>query len=152
MLTFPRVSFCTVILWNTAAQHLCWNTIFPHGTKKSWCLSNCTCEEVDMVVLRALYSPWCKSNNNHNNWNIFQTQAFEILLQWLLLLCFETILHGVLHSFLPSLSPVRLPFPPLSCSKSLHPGFIFLKHPLQVPKGTFRQLHTSSAAVQPSIN
>ena len=27
------------------------------------------------------------------------------------------------HSFLPSLSSVLLPFPPLSSSKSLHPGF-----------------------------
>ncbi len=55
-----------------------------------------------MVVLRALYSWWCETNNNNNN---SQTQAFEILPQWLLLLCFENILCGVL---------CQPPFPPLS--------------------------------------
>ena len=43
-----------------------------------------------------------------------------------------------------------LPFPaPNLCIQDLS---FLLKHPLQVPKGTFRQLHTSSAAVQPSVN
>ncbi len=57
-----------------------------------------------------------------------------ILLQWLLLLCFDNILNtcGQLSQALFLLSSVLLSFPPLSSSKSLHPGFIFAPDEMQM--------------------